>query len=113
MPSRLQRLLVLSLVTTGLLVLPQHATADTSYHKLKKHLRTAERVSGVVLEKTGEGLGIVLLGVAAAFLAAEDADDDQPAASTSSATTPPRSTSSSSAAKPSTPPAKSTRPEKP
>jgi hypothetical protein len=62
------RLLTGALVLSGLVAFtPAPVRAETSYHKLKKHLRQAERVSGdvagVVVEGVAVGAGCVLLGV--------------------------------------------------
>jgi hypothetical protein len=48
--SLVAALLLVGLTATGLLVFSSaQATAETSYHKLKKHLRTAEHNTGALL----------------------------------------------------------------
>jgi hypothetical protein len=121
----LRRLLVVPLLAASLLVLPSsRAMAETSYHKLKKHLRLAERITGGLLEKTGEGLADVVSHVTVDIeidLAPDEDHSDEkkkspaapskPAAEPTPASSKPRTTSTSSSAAPS-PPAKATPPAK-
>jgi hypothetical protein len=62
MPTFFRRVLVV-VVWSGMLALPMQAKAETSYHKLKKHLREGERIAGGVVDKTGEALAEVLSNV--------------------------------------------------
>jgi hypothetical protein len=70
---RLSRLLITGVVAlTGLAVVPPApARAETSYHKLKVHLREAERDAGEVGEAAAVG---VFVGILEVCLGGEDVD---------------------------------------
>jgi hypothetical protein len=71
-----RNVLVGALTSACLLALPPaKAAAETSYHKLKKRLRKAERISGTVLGIVGEAAVNALLNVELDF---DDDDDSSP-----------------------------------
>jgi hypothetical protein len=65
------------LLAAALALPPGRADAETSYHKLKRHLRTVERKTGAALQELGESAGDVLSGVEIELTLGGD-DDDRP-----------------------------------
>jgi hypothetical protein len=77
---RLGRSVLFCAVTAACLLAlpPANLNAETSYHKLKKRLRKAERISGTVLGIVGEAAVNALLNVEFDF--DDDDDDSSPSA---------------------------------